>query len=117
MYHDSMPSWAPVCLFGVCTVSFRDAERLGGCGSGVFIGVEVDWGEGRWLGGTKQVNIETFLEIIVLYIFTHTHTHTHTCAYINSMDPQECNKEGRINTQNIQIFTAKYYKYFTISVW
>ena len=52
----------------------------------------------------------------IVHIYTHTHTHTHTCAYINSMDPQECNKEGRINTQNIQIFTAKYYKYFTISV-
>jgi len=29
-----------------------------------------------------QFDVETFLEIIVLYIFTHTHT----CAYVNPMD-------------------------------
>jgi len=28
--YDSVPSWAPVCLFGVCAFSVRNAERLGG---------------------------------------------------------------------------------------
>ena len=35
----------PSLSFGVRSVSVRDADRLGGCGTGVFIGAEVD-GEG-----------------------------------------------------------------------
>jgi hypothetical protein len=51
----SVPSLAPVCLFGVCSVSVRDAERLGGSGSGVFIGVEVDGERDKRSGGTIEV--------------------------------------------------------------
>ena len=60
------------------------AEILGGCGSGVFTGVEIDGEGGRVSGGTIEVDVETLLEDIVSYIFTyeqldtHTHTHTHT---------------------------------------
>jgi hypothetical protein len=65
-----VPSWASLCVFGICSVSARDGERLGGCGSGVFIGAEVNGEGGKGSGGTIEVDIETILETIISYIFT-----------------------------------------------
>jgi hypothetical protein len=68
-------------------------------------------------------DIETLLETIVSYIFTYiqsdTHTHTHVRTYIPWIHSIVIKKVGCgkvINTQNIQIYSAKYNKYFTITV-
>ena len=88
-----MPSLVPVCLFGVCSVSVRDAERLRGCGSGVFIGVEVDGEGGKWSGGTIEVMQRhswrpSYFTYLHTYNLTHKHTHslshTHTHTHIHT---------------------------------
>ena len=82
-----MPSWVPLCLFGVRSVSVRDAERLGGCGSGVFIGAEVDGEGGKGSGGIIEVNVETILETVVSYIFTYVQSDTHAKTQVHAYIP------------------------------
>jgi len=59
-----------LCHFGVCSISVRDTEIIRGCGSGVFIGADVDGEGGKGSGGTIEVDVETLLETILSYIFT-----------------------------------------------
>jgi len=62
--------------------------KLGGYGSGVFIGVEFDGEACSRLGGTMYVDVETLVEIIrlveiiILYIFPHVQSDTQTHTYI-----------------------------------
>jgi len=70
----------------------------GDCGTGVFIRVEVDGG-GKGSGCTVEIDIETILETIArthARTRAHIHTHTHTGACVHSVDPNMCNKEGRM---------------------
>jgi len=71
----------PFLSFGFCSASVRDAERLGGCGTGVFKCANVDGEGGKGSGGIIEDDVETLLETIISYIFTYiqsdTHTHTH----------------------------------------
>ena len=120
----SVPSWAPFCLFGVCSVSIRNAERLAGYGSEVFICAEVDGQRGKESGGTINVDIETILETVVSYVFTYiqsdTHAQTQVHAHIPRIHKSVIKKVGcgtsHIYTKykNLQ---CKYCKYFTITVW
>ena len=120
-----VPSWVTSCLFRVCSVSIRDAEGLGGCGSGVFIGAEVD-GEGvKGSGGTLEVDIQTILETIISHIFTyiqsdtHTHTHTQVRVYIPWIHKSVRKNVGFGTNHKYTIYTnlqCKYNKYFTITV-
>ena len=91
-----MPSWAPLCLFGVCSISVQDAERLGGRGSGDFIGAEVDEEGGKGSGGTIEVYVETLLETTVSYIFTYMESdkQTHVHAYIAQIHKSVIKKVG-----------------------
>jgi hypothetical protein len=102
----------------------------------VFKGVEVDGEGGKVLGSTIDVDVETLLETILWYIFTHvqckkththsythahahTHTNTHVHTYIQCIHKSVIKKVkcGKIiNTQSIQIYRTKHYKYFTITV-
>jgi len=107
--------------FGVSSVSVRDAERLGSCGTGVFIGAEVDGGGGKESGVTREVDVETLLETIILYIFTYVQSNTHTQVpgYIPWIHKSVIKNLGHGTSHKYTKYTnlqCKYCKYFIITV-
>ena len=71
----------------ILSVSIRDADRLGGCGSGVSICEEVDVEAGKGSGGTVDINTETILETIISYIFTYVQSDTHAQTQVHAYIP------------------------------
>jgi len=78
---------SPFLSFGVCSFSIRDAERLGGYGSEVFICAEVDGQGGKGSGGAINVDVETMLETVVSYIFTYIQSDTHAQTQVHAYIP------------------------------
>jgi len=77
----------PSLSFGVRSVSVRDADRLGGCGTGVFIGAEVDGEGGKGSGVTTVVDMETILETIISYLFTYVQSDIHAQTQVHAYIP------------------------------
>jgi len=86
------------------------------CGSGVFIGVEVDGEAVSRLRGTMYVDVETLVEIIrlveiiVSYIFTHVQSDTQTHTYITLIHKSIVEKAGFGTSHKYAKYTNIQYK-------
>ena len=70
-HHGPLSVWI---LFSFC----QGCWKIGGCGSRVFIGAEVDGEGGKGSGDTKEVDVETILETVVhTYLHTYNQTNMH----------------------------------------
>jgi hypothetical protein len=62
----------------------------------------------------SDVYIHIYMHVYIhTYIHTYTHAHTHTSYRFISVSWRQQDVEQVVNTQNVQIYSVKCYKYFT----